>query len=329
MIAAEGMQARGPRAAADMIIELPRGEIVLVRRKYPPPGWAIPGGFIEEGESAEQAAVREAREETGLDVTLTELLHVYSDPHRDPRRQTIGIVFIGRAAGVPLGGDDAAEARAFTHAELPDDMAFDHADVLADYFHYKRTGERPRPHLSRPGSLADAEKRALLAAARSAIRAALDGDVPATSGVAEAGCRGGAFVSLYLDGELRGCVGTLAGGLPLGRLIREMAVAAALDDPRFPALSTDELARVRIGISLLSRPIRASAEHVIPGVHGVSIVHGDRRGVYLPQVASEAGWDRETLLAETCKKAGLAATAWRTVDVSISVFCAESFHEPD
>jgi len=117
--------------------------VVLVRRKYPPPGWAIPGGFVEAGETVETAAVREALEETGLRVTLTALLGVYSDPARDPRHHTISIVYIGRAEGAPQGGDDAAEARLFGEGDLPSPLAFDHAKILSDYFRYKKSGEKP------------------------------------------------------------------------------------------------------------------------------------------------------------------------------------------
>ncbi len=135
---------RNPSVAADIIIELDTGGIVLIRRKNPPPGWALPGGFIDYGESAEEAAVREAREETLLEIQLVELLHVYSDPHRDPRQHTMSTVFIAKAAGVPHGADDAAEAAVFTEQNLPAQLAFDHAKILHDYFTYKRTGQRPR-----------------------------------------------------------------------------------------------------------------------------------------------------------------------------------------
>ncbi len=133
----------GPSPTADVIIEIPDAGIVLVERRFPPPGWAIPGGFIEVGETAEAAAVREAYEETGLDVTLVELLGVYSDPARDPRRHTLTTVYIGRATGTPRAGDDAADARVVTEVTLPAPLAFDHARVLADYFRFRRTGARP------------------------------------------------------------------------------------------------------------------------------------------------------------------------------------------
>ncbi|MBP2668257.1 MAG: Hydrolase, family [Deltaproteobacteria bacterium] len=136
------MPSRNPLPTADVIVEV-GNRIVLVRRKHPPAGWAIPGGFVEAGETVEAAAVREAREETGLAVTLTALLGVYSDPARDPRHHTVSTVYIGRADGSPSGGDDAAEARLFSEGDLPSPLAFDHAKILADYFRYKRTGEKP------------------------------------------------------------------------------------------------------------------------------------------------------------------------------------------
>ena len=136
------MAGRNPLPTADVIIEV-GDRIVLVRRKYPPEGWAIPGGFVETGETVESAAVREALEETGLPVTLVALLGVYSDPERDPRHPTISTVYVGRANGAPAGGDDAAEARLFSEADLPSPIAFDHAAILADYFRYKKTGKRP------------------------------------------------------------------------------------------------------------------------------------------------------------------------------------------
>jgi 8-oxo-dGTP diphosphatase len=132
-----------PLVTVDAIIEIDGG-IVLVRRRHPPLGWALPGGFVEPGESVAAAARREAKEETGLDVELTELLGVYSDPKRDPRGIfTVGTVFIGRAAGRPVGGDDAAEARIFALEALPPDIPFDHPTIIDDY-------RRLRAGLGRP-----------------------------------------------------------------------------------------------------------------------------------------------------------------------------------
>jgi 8-oxo-dGTP diphosphatase len=136
------LASRNPLPTADVVIEV-GDRVVLVRRKNPPRGWAIPGGFVDVGETVEFAAVREALEETGLHVTLTALLGVYSDPARDPRHHTISTVYVGRASGDPAGGDDAAEARLFGEDDLPSPIAFDHAKILADYFRFKKTGRRP------------------------------------------------------------------------------------------------------------------------------------------------------------------------------------------
>jgi 8-oxo-dGTP diphosphatase len=132
-----------PYVTVDAIIEMESG-IVLVRRAHPPPGWALPGGFVDGGESVADAARREAKEETGLDVELTELLGVYSDPARDPRGIfTISAVFVGRADGVPAGGDDAAEARVFALDALPPDIAFDHPVMIEDYRRFRAGKGRP------------------------------------------------------------------------------------------------------------------------------------------------------------------------------------------
>jgi 8-oxo-dGTP diphosphatase len=124
---------------------MPGSSVVLVRRRYPPPGWALPGGFVEAGESAAAAARREFQEETSLPIELVELFHVYADPARDPRGPTLSAVFIGRTDGAPVGADDAAEARIFPLDALPAPLAFDHAVILADYRHYRQTGSRPPP----------------------------------------------------------------------------------------------------------------------------------------------------------------------------------------
>ncbi|MFZ5476510.1 MAG: NUDIX domain-containing protein [Myxococcota bacterium] len=137
---------RNPLPTVDVLLERD-GALLLVKRKYDPPGWALPGGFVDYGEKVGDAAVREAREETGLDVTLTALLHVYSDPRRDPRKHTITTAFVATAEGEPVGSDDAAEARFFPLDALPSPIAFDHAAIIADFVRFRATGERPGPHV--------------------------------------------------------------------------------------------------------------------------------------------------------------------------------------
>lgn len=135
------MEFRNPKPTVDTFIVLPGERVVLIRRKNPPHGWALPGGFVDEGERLDLAAVREAREETGLTVSLSEQFFTYSDPRRDPRSHTIATVFLATAEGEPHGGDDADEARAFPFDALPP-LVFDHATIAADVIRYLRGGER-------------------------------------------------------------------------------------------------------------------------------------------------------------------------------------------
>ncbi len=123
---------RNPVPTVDIIIKYVDG-IILIKRKNPPEGWALPGGFVDYEETLEDAAVREAKEETGLDVRLVRQFHSYSDPHRDPRRHTISTVFLAEAEGEYAAGDDAAAIGVFSGLDLPDNLAFDHRQILEDY----------------------------------------------------------------------------------------------------------------------------------------------------------------------------------------------------
>jgi ADP-ribose pyrophosphatase YjhB (NUDIX family) len=146
---------RNPFPTVDIIIEMesytPEGaapenepvyppSIVLIKRKNPPHGWALPGGFVDYGETLESAANREAREETGLDVALSYQLGAYSDPSRDPRHHSISVVFVAKAFGKPIAADDAEEVGIFNDDNLPEPLVFDHEKILRDYF--KKCGEK-------------------------------------------------------------------------------------------------------------------------------------------------------------------------------------------
>jgi len=133
-----------PLLTADIIIELQvedKTQIVLIERLNPPHGWAIPGGFVDKGESVETAAIREAKEETGLDVQLDCLLGCYSQPDRDPRFHTASLVYVATAEGLPVAGDDAKTTRLFELDEINVTLAFDHRQIIDDYLQYKKSGE--------------------------------------------------------------------------------------------------------------------------------------------------------------------------------------------
>ena len=129
---------QNPVPTVDIIIEIETKGIILIRRKNPPYGWAIPGGFVDYGETLEEAALREAKEETDLDVKLIKQFHTYSDPNRDQRHHSISTVYIAKAEGTPQARDDAADIGIFNEPGLPDEIAFDHRSILRDYFKSKK-----------------------------------------------------------------------------------------------------------------------------------------------------------------------------------------------
>jgi AmmeMemoRadiSam system protein A len=178
-------------------------------------------------------------------------------------------------------------------------------------------------------TISDHEGLLLLRAAREAIAARLAGRPPRYESFPPAllvPC--GAFVTLKVGGELRGCIGHITACQPLADTVKDAAVSSAFDDPRFPPLGPDEWPRVRIEISVLSpfEPI-SDLRRIAVGVHGIMVRSGLRSGLLLPQVATEQGWDREAFLAHGCRKAGLPADAWHSPKTCIEVFTATVFQE--
>jgi AmmeMemoRadiSam system protein A len=183
----------------------------------------------------------------------------------------------------------------------------------------------PEPELCRD------DRQFLLALARSTIEGRFQGQplpsiAPAQPILLEPR---GAFVTLKIDGRLRGCIGHVIGVVPLWQAVRDNAIAAAFEDPRFDPLVEDELPTVHLEVSALTPLRRVSAAEVVVGRHGILIERGRSRGLLLPQVAVEYGWDLETFLNHTCRKAGLEPGCWRHEDTIISTFSAEVFGEDD
>lgn len=140
------MTPRNPIPTVDIIIEMwdqPHRPIILIERQNSPYGWALPGGFVDYGESVELAAIREAREETCLLVDLLEQFHVYSSPERDPRQHTLSVVFIAKATGEPRAADDAKAIKKFELWQIPKELCFDHLQIIDDYYRYRCSHIKP------------------------------------------------------------------------------------------------------------------------------------------------------------------------------------------
>jgi AmmeMemoRadiSam system protein A len=175
--------------------------------------------------------------------------------------------------------------------------------------------------------LSKADRRGILELARRAITDAVCHDrllepIPNLGVFAE---RRGVFVSVQIDGKLRGCIGVIEGDAPLAENIARCACSAALHDARFAPVRPEELTNLGIEISLLSSPAPIALEEIEIGRHGLIIRQGEKRGLLLPQVASEHHFDRERFLEETCRKAGLAATAWKDPQTQLFAFTCEVF----
>jgi AmmeMemoRadiSam system protein A len=179
--------------------------------------------------------------------------------------------------------------------------------------------------------LTEEEKRVLLETARSAIASRFSKSpcpVPEPTGALSTPC--GAFVTLREQGRLRGCIGYVTAERPLTETVHDVALSSAFEDPRFPPLRAAELERVKIEISVLS-PLRkiTDVNEIEVGIHGIMIRRGFHSGLLLPQVATEQGWDRDTLLVNTCYKAGLSDEAWKSKDATIEIFTALVFGEKE
>lgn len=178
-------------------------------------------------------------------------------------------------------------------------------------------------------TLTDHDRLILLQTARESIGARLARRTPCfppPTAALNVPC--GAFVTLKARGELRGCIGHITAAEPLVETVKEVALASAFDDPRFPPLAPEEWSRVRIEISVLSPFERITdVDRIQVGVHGIMIKRGYRSGLLLPQVAPEQGWDRDTFLTHTCYKAGLPCDAWKSPETRIEIFSAIVFHE--
>jgi len=176
------------------------------------------------------------------------------------------------------------------------------------------------------------ERKALLGLARYAIEAPLKpvGRPPDFDATEALGSQRGAFVTIKKQGHLRGCIGTFAANTAVTDTVQQMAQAAAFEDPRFPPLRGEETPDIDLEISVLTpmRPIQ-NVEEIEVGKHGIYIVQGGYRGVLLPQVATENGWDRKTFLEQTCRKAGLNSDCWQEKDTRIFIFSAEIFGEKE
>jgi len=180
--------------------------------------------------------------------------------------------------------------------------------------------------------LTDSEKSTLLKLARASLEAAIyKGQEPDLAGFELTEAlkeKRGAFVTLQEQGELRGCIGYVEARVPLWQAVMENAVNAAVHDPRFPTVTAAEVPKIKIEISAMS-PLERTTDvsKIEVGKHGIMLSRGMYRGLLLPQVATEYGWNREEFLQHTCLKAGLPSDAWKDPATKIEIFSAEVFHE--
>lgn len=244
-----GSRPPSPALTVDIIIEIDGG-IVLIERSNPPHGYALPGGFVDYGETLEAAAVREALEETSLAVTLRALLGVYSDPARDPRQHTVSAVYVAQGRGELAAADDAKHAVIVPLDALPDKLCFDHARILDDYRKWLRDGRLSAPRTL----LSDADRRtigelawqtlaAAIAAPVSSVRPSFRGGPLSQPGACQVTLRNKA-------GEIRGAAGSTEPRSSLALAVEEMTAAAAASNTAAPILRR-ELSELRVEVSVL------------------------------------------------------------------------------
>lgn len=316
-----------PLLTVDIVIRMPMGGIVLIERAREPLGWALPGGFVDVGESCERAACREALEETGLVVQLLRQIGTYSDPARDPRGATASAVYeaISLSDGEPTGGDDAAAARVFAVAELPwSELAFDHARIVRDYL----AGQGPAVSVACPAlpALGPDDARALLDHTRAALTAfARRGELhQAPPARARLRARQAIFVSLVdARGRERGCSGYLQTPLELGDAAAELALVAASQ-----LADGNDAAGLSVRIDILQPlPGALDPDRVDPATNAIVVECAGRRAVLLPRFGDTEIWTAVEFWGAACAKAGLPTDAWRSADARLSAYDAATLWE--
>jgi len=302
----------------DIIVER-SGDVLLIERANPPYGYALPGGFVDYGESLEQAAARELEEETGLQAVWMEQFKAYSDPKRDPRFHTLSVVFLAQTKGSPKAQDDAKALGFYSLHSLPT-LCFDHGQILGDYIEAKSRGllkAFQECQATRLSEMPNSAREYLISLAKQAISDALrhgTSKQPVTIDLPDEALLYvqpyGVFVTLEVDGILRGCIGSLDNpSKPLYELVWSMAIQAAFFDPRFQPLDANELPKLTVEISVLT-PLASVKDmtSIEIGKHGLILENGPRRGLLLPQVATELHLDPVGFLEAVSTKAGLEKT---------------------
>jgi ADP-ribose pyrophosphatase YjhB (NUDIX family)/AMMECR1 domain-containing protein len=322
-----------PIPTVDVIIEMPRGGIVLIRRANPPFGWALPGGFVDEGESCEQAAVREALEETSLHVVLLRQLGAYSKPSRDPRLHTLSVVFAARPLSdddLPRAATDADAVQVFARDEIPwSALAFDHAEILRHYL----DGTGPSVSLTGESAYEDLSAHhaaSLLAHAREALHTFIHHGLMLEKRLESARLRvrQGVFVSFFEGKRLRTSVGRAVMDLPLDMAVVELTLLAAALESRLVPLTEQSADGLQVVIDVVTelRPVSGPVD-VQLGVDGVVVERHGRRAALLPRVARQHGWNVERFVEAACERAGLDRADWLQSDALLQVFRTQELVE--